>query len=320
MKPEVSIIIPCYNAAPWLEACIASTRAQGVDSMELIIIDDGSTDGSLKIVKSMADDNLHLYSQSNRGASSARNRGLAVSRGRYIQYLDADDQLGKYKILHQLHRLREAEPGSVATCPWVRFDNKPLAPSFHHQKNFQSLSPLEFLQVNWEQDIMMHPAAWLIPRSVAEQAGPWDESLTLNDDGEYFCRVVLESSGLVYTPDAASYYRSNLSSSLSGRKDPDSLLSLHSSIEKMEALMLEHDHSPRTEHACACARQRLAYSIFLQHPELAAQCETRAQQMAHGPLPEPGGRITQVFAQFTGWRTALQIQRQYHRLLEAVTG
>lgn len=319
MTPDVSIIIPCYNAVPWLESCIASTQRQGIDTLQILIIDDGSTDDSLEIAKSYESDQVQIYSQSNQGASSARNRGLQEATGQYIQYLDADDQLGEHKILHQIQRLRTAPPGTLTTCPWVRFENDPKSYSPGYQENFQDLSPLEFLQLNWEQDIMMHPAAWLIPREIANRAGPWDTSLTLNDDGEYFCRVVLESSELVYTPNATTYYRSNLTSSLSGRKDAHSLLSLHSSIEKMEALLLAQDSSPRTEHACACARQRLAYSIFLHHPKLAGKSEAKARELAHGPLPGPGGGLTRTCAQFTGWRTALQIQRYYHRLLGAVS-
>lgn len=315
MNPTVSIIIPCHNAAAWVADCIASTRNQGIDEIETIFIDDGSQDESLKIVESLADDTFRIISQPNRGASSARNRGLEAATGQYIQYLDADDLLGKDKILQQLKRLRHAPSDSVATCRWSRFENGIDQSIFHYQDNFKNLSPLEFLQLNWEQDIMMHPAAWLTPRAVAERAGAWDESLTVNDDGEYFCRIALASSGILFTPNVDTYYRSNLSGSLSGRKDAASLLSLHSSIQKIEALLLSQDQTPRTQHACACARQRLAYALYPLHPKLADQSQARAVELAHGPLPEPGGGLTTLCSKLTGWKASLDIQRYYHQLL-----
>ncbi len=318
MVPEVSILIPSYNSAAWIAAAIESALSQSIPEKEIIIVDDGSTDDSLCIAQSYQSDQVSVHSQSNRGASSARNTALRMAHGKYIQYLDADDLLAPHKISRQIQHLKQAPDDVVATCTWARFEQCPEKGIIPDHENFRDLEPIEFLQLNWEQDIMMHPAAWLIPRIVIDRAGPWDESLTLNDDGEYFCRIALASSQILYTADAMTYYRSNLTSSLSGRTDADSLHSLHRSIEKMESYLLEHDTSARTQHACAVARQRLAYTIFRQHPGLAKQSEQRARELSHGSLPDPGGRFTTHCAKFTGWRTALKIQSLYAHFLKGL--
>ncbi|MEM1157468.1 MAG: glycosyltransferase family A protein [Verrucomicrobiota bacterium] len=318
-SPDVSILIPCYNAARWLADSIESAAGQTVDSKEIIIVDDGSTDNSLQVARRHESNQIRVISQTNRGASAARNTALRAARGKYIQYLDSDDLLSKDKVLHQIERLKSAPKRAVATCRWDRFEKDPSSCHRREQDNFKDLSPVEFLQLNWEQDIMMHPAAWLIPRDVADRAGTWNESLTLNDDGEYFSRIALASSQLAYTPDAGTYYRSNLTSSLSGRKDAKSLLSQYHSIKLTEAHLLNFDTSDRTCHACACAHQRLAYAIFRHHPALASRSEQRARQLSDLPLPHPGGDVTRRFARWIGWRHALRLQSVYSSVLKLRT-
>jgi glycosyltransferase involved in cell wall biosynthesis len=315
MIPKISIIIPCYNAAPWLPEAIASALTQNVTSQEIIIVDDGSTDNSLEVARSFASEQVTVLSQPNQGAASARNTALRAARGEYIQYLDADDMLGENKISRQITRLEQAPAGAVATCRWAHFEAVPADCRVPDQENFQDLDPVQYLQLNWEQDIMLQPAAWLVPREIIERVGPWDESLTLNDDGEYFARVALASSQLAFTAGVMTYYRSHLSTSLSGRTDADSLLSAHRSVEQIESYLLARDTSNRTEHACAAARQRLAYCIFPHLPELATRSERRAKQLAHGQLPPPGGGLTQLCAKLLGWRNALRLQAVYSRHL-----
>lgn len=91
MKPIVSILIPAYNAAPWLAATVRSAEAQTWSPIEIIVIDDGSTDNTLAVAHTLASDRVAIHTQPNRGASAARNHALRLARGEYIQFLDADD-------------------------------------------------------------------------------------------------------------------------------------------------------------------------------------------------------------------------------------
>src|SRR5690606_5350603 len=118
----VSIIIPCYNAARWLPATLESALTQTWPATEIIVVDDGSSDDSLAIARGFAPRGVKVISQTNRGASAARNRGLAEARGDFIQYLDADDLLSPRKIELQLARLASAPADAVATCRWGRFE------------------------------------------------------------------------------------------------------------------------------------------------------------------------------------------------------
>src|SRR6476660_3331354 len=97
----VSILIPCFNAERWVSQAIASALVQTWPNKEVIVVDDGSTDGSLKVIKSFGD-RIKWESGPNRGGNAARNRLLELSHGEWIQYLDADDHLLPAKIADQL--------------------------------------------------------------------------------------------------------------------------------------------------------------------------------------------------------------------------
>lgn len=119
-EPLISVIIPVYNAAPFLPACLDSVLGQSLDSLEVILINDGSTDASPDICEAYArrDNRVQVLHQENLGQSAARNAGLDIAMGRYIGFVDADDQVRPdfYETLYGL--LRAAPPYSIAVCSY----------------------------------------------------------------------------------------------------------------------------------------------------------------------------------------------------------
>src|ERR1051326_5639298 len=116
--PLVSIIIPCFNAARWLPATLQSALAQTWPNLEVIVVDDGSTDHSAAIARRYEGDRVRGVVQPNAGAAAARNTGLRHARGEFIQFLDADDLLAPEKIAKQMEALLRAPAGAVASGPW----------------------------------------------------------------------------------------------------------------------------------------------------------------------------------------------------------
>lgn len=95
MQPKVSVIIPAYNAEKTLNSCLDSVFGQGFDSFEVILVNDGSTDSTAEVLGEYAarSRNLKVFHQDNKGPSHARNRGMALAKGRFLLFLDADDML-----------------------------------------------------------------------------------------------------------------------------------------------------------------------------------------------------------------------------------
>jgi glycosyltransferase involved in cell wall biosynthesis len=314
VTPLVSILIPCHNAAPWLAQTLESALAQTWPHREIFVVDDGSTDGSAHIAHTYAGHGVHIVTQENRGAAAARNRAVREAHGEFFQFLDADDLLSPDKISAQAALLSSRPSGTVASCAWGRFADYPAAARFIDEAVFRDFAPVDFLVLSARTGAMMHPSSWLVPRGVAERAGPWDESLTLNDDGEYFCRVLLASAGMAFTPGARSYYRSGLPGSLSQRRDERSRRSQFHSIELIAQHLLAAENSPRTRRACANYYQRFLHDFFPSPRELMRTAAARVAVLGGADPGRPAmGPRTAALARFIGWKNARRLKHWLHR-------
>ena len=286
-----------------MESCLAQTWS----AREIIVINDGSHDNSLTVIRRFESAGIVVINQPNGGASAARNAGLRAARGEFIQFLDADDILHPDKIALQIELLRAHPEASLVSAEWARFSTTPSAALFIREPNWKDISAVEFLQLHFETSAMMHPAAWLARRSLLEESGPWDETLSLNDDGEYFARAMFRASRILFCPGARSYYRSNISGSLSGRKDARSLDSLYRS----SALVLEYlaaaDRTPRTMAAIAFGWKWLAFELYPGRPDLTNDAESRARALGWSRRPMPGGGRFQLASRILGWRLAKRL-------------
>ncbi len=306
-EPLVSVLIPCYNAAPWLAATLESALGQTWRRREIIVVDDGSRDASLAIARGFADRGVVVHAQPNRGAAAARNTALGLARGDLIQFLDADDLLAPDKLAHQVAALATADPATLAAGSWGRFQGDPASAVFNAEAVYQARTGIEFLQLHYETGSMMQPGAWLASRPLLDRAGPWDESLSLNDDGEYFSRVMLAARRLLFVPAARVYYRSSAGPSLSARVDTPALESLFRSVELTTNHLLAADASPRTRHACAYAWLVVALETSRRLPARSHEAERRSRQLGGSHRRLPGGRGFQWVARVLGWRAAARL-------------
>ena len=125
MNAKVSILIPCYNSENYIVDTLESCLSQTYKNIEVIVVDDGSTDRSLELANEYASKyaSVYVYSQSKRGAQNARNLAFTKSTGEYIQYLDADDLLDKNKILSQMEVLANEKNEVIAFSQCRLFTN-----------------------------------------------------------------------------------------------------------------------------------------------------------------------------------------------------
>ncbi len=187
--PRVSVVVPAFNVARYVDACLGSLQAQDFTAWECIVVDDGSTDDTAERVQAQADARIRLLSQENRGVSAARNAGLAAARGELLLFLDADDLLHP----HALRRLSaaldaDARFSAAYGTSWLVFEDGrpyPQKPLRRRQHAFPSGDVLaRLLRENF-----LLVGATMVRTEQARALGGLDERLRLSEDWEFWCRL-----------------------------------------------------------------------------------------------------------------------------------
>jgi glycosyltransferase involved in cell wall biosynthesis len=214
----VSIIVPCYNAERFLPETLESAFAQSYPHTEIIVIDDGSIDATAELIRSYRDRVTAEFGP-NRGASGARNRGTALARGEFIQYLDADDLLAPDAILHRIAALQQSG-ADVAYSDWERLvEVEPGAFNI----DARIVRRIEDVHANILVALITSfwapPAALTYRRVIVEKIGGWKEWLPIIQDARFLQDAALVGGRFVYVPGIGAQYRESRGASLSRRSE-----------------------------------------------------------------------------------------------------
>ena len=315
MTPLVSILITAYNAEPWLGETLSSVEAQTHPAIEVIVVDDGSTDETLALAKRSEGPRVKVIHQENAGACAARNRAFAAAQGDLIQYLDADDLLSPNKIALQVEQLARQPEGTVASAPWVRFTETPppLAdrPDREDWRDYEPAS--DWLVASWaSKNGMFPPFAWLTPRPLVAAAGPWNEGLRRNQDGEFFARVLSKARKITFCPNAWGFYRSGLAGSVSARRGRDVMASLFEATELCAHHIAQVGKGAKIRRAEAALWERFAFEAYPHDRLLALQAEARARTLGGAGLQPGGGRAFEMLRDAIGWKPAVLLQHAWY--------
>lgn len=306
MKPLVSILIPAYNSSAWISETIESALAQTWPRKEIIIVDDGSKDSTFDVARRFTSKQLNVVRTENQGAAAARNHAYNLAQGDYIQWLDADDLLSPEKIEKQLSALRETDTNrTLLSCPWGFFIYRKNRAHFRQTSLYHDLSPIDWLTRKLGENLHMQTATWLTSRELSESAGCWDTRLLSDDDGEYFCRVLLASTGTRFVPDAKVYYRMTSSGRLShigssDRKKNSMLVSMKLHLQYIRSL----EDSDRVRKACLHYLQTWYVNFYPERPDIVEELQRLASELG-GQLVEPHLRWKYAWLKpLFGWHMA----------------
>lgn len=316
MKPVISILIPAFNAQEWIAETLCSAIAQTWEPKEIILVDDGSTDATLAVARRFESDCLRVFTQNNQGAAAARNRAFSLSRGEYIQWLDADDLLAHDKIARQMAVLdRCRSERTLLSSAWGKFFYRCSRTKFVESALWCDLSPAEWLVRKLGQNLQMPNLAWLVSRQLTEAAGPWDTSMFVDDDGEYFCRVLLQSDGIRFVPDAKVYYRASGSSSLSYIGASDKKLEAQwRSMQFQIASLRSLEDSTRIRAASVAYLQNWLLHFYPERPDIVQKVRESARELGHElALPRLSWKYAWIETVF-GWGLAKRVQRSLRNM------
>lgn len=211
---EVSVIIPCYKQAVFLPQALDSVLAQTLGNLECIVVNDGSPDNTRDVVASylLRDSRVRYVEQTNQGLSAARNRGLAEARGRYIQFLDADDLIEPEKLQIQTAMLcRESAPAlsfSDYRCCDGDDINKPASRDNFPPPEFIMDNPLKDMIVRWETQFSIPPHCFLFDaRFFTECSIRFDETLPNHEDWDCWMQIFRLKPVIWRIPQKFAIYR-----------------------------------------------------------------------------------------------------------------
>ena len=186
--PRVSVVVPCYNAERYLAAALDSALSQEGVAVEVLVADDGSTDGTAAVLAQYGD-RVRVLQQHHRGPSAARNACLRVARGEYLALLDADDRYRPGKLARQAAVLDGRPDVGLVSTGWVVVDadGRPLPRQGRSRE--QGDVRRRLLVGN-----LAHPVAVMMRRAQVLEAGGFDESLQVNEDWDLFIRLALRGA------------------------------------------------------------------------------------------------------------------------------
>lgn len=302
----ISVIIPARNAEQTIELSLDSVLRQTYPHTEVIVVNDASSDQTAKVVAEIADSRVVLIQGEGRGASAARNLGMRHAQGDYFQFLDADDLLSPEKLESQLRAIEKTS--LVASCAWMHLKKDGQLSPPHDTRCWRVNSPTEWLSRSLSGEGMLQTACWLVPRAVAQKAGPWDETLSLHDDGEYFCRVLLASEGNLFVEGCHVAYRV-VDGSLSRVRSRAAVESAFRVCQSREEQILAMDNSKPVRRGLATQWLQFAYEFHASAPDLSQKAMARVTSLNAKPHNIIGGNGFRTAHQILGWKTAYFLHR-----------
>jgi glycosyltransferase involved in cell wall biosynthesis len=289
---------------------IESILAQTYPTVEIIVVDDNSTDRSAQVLDRYRSPQVQVIAAAFGSAAKSRNFALSSAQGQWIKFFDADDLLNSDAIELQLRRLGE-RTDAVASSAWGRFYGDDLGTfKLNPQSMWRDMAAIDWLVEAWrDAQPMTQPGMFLIPRALLDQAGGWDESLSLIDDFEFFARVLCHANEVLFTPEATLYYRSGLIGSLSGQKSREAVESAFLSLLKGTGHLLQLRSDPQARLSCANVLQDFIYTYYPGHPDLRGLMHQRIGELGGSDLDVSGGPRYHQLRRLVGWKAAKRLQK-----------
>jgi hypothetical protein len=302
MLQKVSILIPCYNAERWITQAIDSALNQTYAHTEVVVVDDGSSDRSLELIKRFGD-RIRWETQPNQGGNITRNRLLELSTGEWLQYLDSDDYLLPDKIAQQVEHLAQVQDADLIYSPSL-FEHCSL-----------ETSRQEVLPIPEPHDPWVLLARWYLPQTGSplwrKQAildvGGWKASQPCCQEHELYLRLLKAEKQFVYFSKAGSVYR-QWSETTVCKKDKSETIR-----RRLEILDWAEQHLDQNQARFECAR-----TIWLTNPVWANQIMDQIRAAAQTFVPTgtaaPGSyRLTYRMLGFQAAETIAKVKRELQK-------
>jgi len=277
MNPKVSVVIPLYNKAPYIARALNSVLSQTIQDFEVIVVDDGSTDDGVEVVRGFDDPRIRLIQQENRGVSAARNRGIEAARAELVAFLDADDEWLP-RFLETILRLRVLYPdaGLYGTAYEVRYPSELYFPTSRAQRIYikddgERLISSYFGALVEFGAVIFNSSSFVAPKNVLLEVGGFPLGVKWCEDSTLWGMIALQFP-VAYSPEVCSIYyqytANNSNGTTAGLENP--FLRYVSAIPEDE-LLRRDDIADLMEYCDICRITTISYNIRSGHGKRARQ-------------------------------------------------
>lgn len=312
IKPiDISVIIPYFNNANTIKETLNCLHEQLFSNFEVLIIEDKNSDSIPQdILKDRYSFELHYFKNDDGlGASSNRNLGINKAKGKFIQFLDADDIITKDKLIKQIAILQEKRD-SIAICKWGVFKDSINNFTICDSPLYKNLQYIEYLKLlNGVFNVMMPLHSYLIPKAIISKTGYWDETINLGDDGEFMNRVIANCQNIYYSNDGMALYRRGDNKSLSHQTNysyANSNFRCAVSYEKL--IVAKFDNDPSMIQSVIKKYNLFFFWSYIKYPDLAHLAEMRIKSLG-GKLNLRIGNVSiKMVQKIIGTKTYLKLR------------
>jgi glycosyltransferase involved in cell wall biosynthesis len=203
-SPVVSVVVPLYNKAPYVRRCLDSILGQTLRDFEVIVVEDGSTDGGAAIVRAYEDSRMRVIAQANAGPGAARNRGVREARAYYVAFLDADDEWGPTYLERGVAELDARPEAATVSCAYIEAPRMRSSEPLWRRRGIRA-GVIRFMPDSSPMFAVhlltcMSPCSTIARREVLERYGGFNASATrtYGEDNELFLKVLLNEAIAVY--------------------------------------------------------------------------------------------------------------------------
>lgn len=254
----VSIIIPVYNVARYLDDCLKSVLKQTYKNLEIIIIDDGSTDESLEICRLYAakDKRLTVIHQENSGVSAARNAGLSIMTGKYVLFIDSDDRIEQNMVGILVKEIEENAKNDAVFCGYKEFEDET-------DKIIKEVAPSKSKRVDRDNGVAeifgeYSTMLWnkMFRCSIIDKSDVFDVTLKIGEDELWMVNVLKKANNIMLIGTPLYYYRSRVEGASKGQVFSEAKMTDYESQKKVLKSINEYDSEALTLYA----QQRLYYT------------------------------------------------------------
>ena len=313
----VSVVVPCHNARRFLAETLESVFEQTYPNIEIVVVDDGSTDGSAELICSYGD-KLKAEFGPNRGVSAARNRGTALAVGEFVQYLDADDIVPSDAIERRVAAL-QSSGADVAYSDWERFIENSTGVFEPGERVAKQIKELDQNPTVAHLKFWAPPAALTYRRSIITKIGGWKEWLPVIQDARFLQDAALAGGQFVHVPGVGAKYRVHRGPSVSRRSEAAFVADVFRNACDLQAIFEEHGvMNVDLRRAFAQNYDYAARTLFFSDSTAYRDCVARIRALDQG-FRSKWVRAAELTSSILGVKAARQVLGPLKKLFHAIS-